>query len=181
MSENVNLLIDKMNQETLKKKKLANDANADPDRPGSQKIRTRQKEIENTDKAIQNLIKEHQRVKKRLEEVQSPEFLLNLKRNIRQAEKEVKDYEKMLMQMHHEQVKREKRMDRLIGKGGEVTMGPGGMSQQDSAQINDTTQRLAFLQDKIDELKDQIDKGEKVKQQQSEHLLELKQRMEKLQ
>lgn len=134
MSENVNLLIDKMNQESLKKKKMPDgNNNADPDRPGSQKIRTRQKEIENTDKAIQNLIKEHQRVKKRLEEVQSPEFLLNLKRNIRQAEKEVKDYEKMLLQLHHEQVKREKRMDRLIGKAGEVTMGPGGMSQQDTA------------------------------------------------
>ena len=37
-----------------------------------------------------------------MEEVQSPEFLLNLKRNIRQAEKEVKDYEKMLQQLHHE-------------------------------------------------------------------------------
>jgi uncharacterized coiled-coil DUF342 family protein len=72
MSENVNILIDKMNQESLKKKKIGGggpDGNADPDRPGSQKIRTRQKEIENTDKAIQNLIKEHQRVKRRLEEV----------------------------------------------------------------------------------------------------------------
>jgi hypothetical protein len=52
MSENVNLLIDKMNQESLKKKKAPDGNNADPDRPGSQKIRTRQKEIENTDKAI---------------------------------------------------------------------------------------------------------------------------------
>jgi hypothetical protein len=52
MSENVNLLIDKMNQESLKKKKAPEGNNADPDRPGSQKIRTRQKEIENTDKAI---------------------------------------------------------------------------------------------------------------------------------
>jgi hypothetical protein len=42
------------------------------------------------------LIKEHQRVKRRLEEVQSPEFLVGLKRNIRNAEKEVRDYEKML-------------------------------------------------------------------------------------
>lgn len=61
-------------------------------------------------------------------------------------------------------------MDRLIGKQGEVTLGPGGMSQLDSAQINDTTQRLAFLQDKIDELKEQIEKGERVKKEQGEHL-----------
>ncbi len=62
MSENVNMLIDKMNQESLKKKKIAQGnapGNGDLERPGSQKIRTRQREIENTDKAIQNLIKEH--------------------------------------------------------------------------------------------------------------------------
>ena len=56
MSENVNLLIDKMNQESMKKKKnpitQGGGAEGAGDRPGSQKIRTRQKEIENTDKAI---------------------------------------------------------------------------------------------------------------------------------
>ena len=52
MSENVNLLIDKMNQESLKKKRIPAANAADPERPGSQKIKTRQKEIENTDKAI---------------------------------------------------------------------------------------------------------------------------------
>jgi hypothetical protein len=41
MSENVNMLIDKMNQESLKKKKFG----ANNSRPGSQKIRTREKEI----------------------------------------------------------------------------------------------------------------------------------------
>jgi DNA repair ATPase RecN len=37
------------------------------------------------------------------------------------------------------------------------------------------------LQEKVEELRDQIDKGEKVKAQQSEHLNELKTRMDKLQ
>jgi hypothetical protein len=46
------------------------------------------------------LIKEHQRLKRRLEEVQSPDFLINLKKNIRNAEKEIKDYEKLLQQLH---------------------------------------------------------------------------------
>ncbi len=57
-------------------------------------------------------------------------------------------------------------MDKLLlGKGNEqMTMGPGGMSNQDSAQINDTTQRLAFLQEKIDELKDQVEKSEQLKE-----------------
>lgn len=59
------------------------------------------------------------RVKKRLEEVQSPDFLINLKKNIRAAEKEVKDYEKLLLSLHNEQVKRERRMDKMLGKGAE--------------------------------------------------------------
>jgi hypothetical protein len=45
MSENVNLLIDKMNQESMKKKKnpitQGGGAEGAGDRPGSQKIRTR--------------------------------------------------------------------------------------------------------------------------------------------
>jgi hypothetical protein len=48
MSENVNLLIEKMNQEALKKKHNGGDES----RPGSQRIRAREKEIQNTDKAI---------------------------------------------------------------------------------------------------------------------------------
>lgn len=69
MSENVNVLIDKINSESLRKKKYAQNGNAAGDRPGSQRIRAREREVQNTDKAIQNLIKEHQRVKRRLEEV----------------------------------------------------------------------------------------------------------------
>ena len=51
--------------------------------------------------------------------MQSPDFLINLKKNIRAAEKEVKDYEKLLLSLHNEQVKRERRMDKMLGKGAE--------------------------------------------------------------
>lgn len=72
-------------------------------------------------------------MKKRLEEVQSPDFLINLKKNIRAAEKEVKDYEKLLLSLHNEQVKRERRMDKMLGKGAEQVF------QHDTATINDST------------------------------------------
>lgn len=52
MSENVNVLIDKMNQESLRKKKYAQGGNGAGSRPGSQRIRAREKEVQNTDKAI---------------------------------------------------------------------------------------------------------------------------------
>jgi len=42
------------------------------------------------------LIKEHQRLKKRLEEIQNPDFLINLKKNLRIVDREIKDNEKHL-------------------------------------------------------------------------------------
>lgn len=72
-------------------------------------------------------------------------------------------------------------MDRILGKGTDHYGGiQGSSNNQDSAQINDTTQRLAFLQEKIGDLKEQIEKADKLRLSQFEHLQELKGRMEKL-
>lgn len=79
-------------------------------------------------------------------------------------------------------MRREKRMDRILGKGTDHYGGlQGTQNNQESAQINDTTQRLAFLQEKIVEMKEQIEKSDKLRLSQFEHLQELKGRMEKLQ
>ena len=42
-----------------------------------------ERELQNTDKAIINLTKEHSKLKKRLEMIQQPNFLVNLKRDIK--------------------------------------------------------------------------------------------------
>jgi hypothetical protein len=63
---------------------------------------------------------------------------LNLKKGIKNSEKEIKDYEKLLQQLHVEQVRREKRMDKIIGKSHHDPT-PSGINTQDSAQINDST------------------------------------------
>jgi len=84
MSDNVNILIEKMNQETLKKKKYLGGANpavaggAGPSGAqstisrssrGSTRIRAADQEIVNTDKAVTNLVREHTKLRRRLEEV----------------------------------------------------------------------------------------------------------------
>jgi len=69
---------------------------------------------------------------------------LNLKKNIRNAEKDIKDYEKMLQQLHVEQIRREKRLDKIIEKNEPET----------HKQINDSTARLAYLNEKVADLKD---------------------------
>ena len=152
-----------MNQESLKRKKpglrqggkdnqsLHDDEEA---RPNSKRIKTKEQEITNTDKAIQNLVKEHARVKKRLEEVQAPDFLLNLKKNLKNVDQEIKDLQMMKKNLHVEQNRREKRLDRIIEQNEPEAM----------KQINDSTQRLSYLNEKLVELKEQLEKAEQLKQ-----------------
>jgi cysteinyl-tRNA synthetase len=82
MSDNVNLLIEKMNHEALRKKKMEKDGES----VGSTRVRAADQEILNTDKAVQNLLKEHTKLRKRLEEVQNPEFLIDLKKQLKEVE-----------------------------------------------------------------------------------------------
>jgi len=166
MSENVNILIDKMNQESLKKKKFQ----PDNSRPGSQRIRTKEEEIKNTDKAIQNLVREHQRLRRRLEEVQSPDFLINLKKKLKETDQEIKEHERLKNSLHVEQIRREKRLDKIIEKN----------EPENMKTINDQTARLAYLSEKVSDLKEQLEKAERLKDQQIEHIEELKQRQHKL-
>ena len=139
MSDNVNVLIEKMNQESMRKEKikakgksihtqvgigsLAGDgglvdniggekrvnqsqlASQKPARaishsgyspkPGAASIggvrgTIAEREVQIADKAIVNLMKEHNKLKKRLELVQQPDFLINLKRDLRTTEEEIK-------------------------------------------------------------------------------------------
>lgn len=43
----------------------------------------------NSEKAIHNLMKEHNKLKKRIELLQQPNFLVNLKRDLRVANEEI--------------------------------------------------------------------------------------------
>ena len=67
MSDNVNLLIEKMNNESLRRKRV--NGGGSMDRPESVQMRAKEQEMSNQDKAIINLKKEHQRLSRRLDEV----------------------------------------------------------------------------------------------------------------
>ena len=84
MSDNVNQLIEKMNQETLKKKKYLGGVSPLTTAQGtsqaqstmhsqvshnSNRIKAADQEILNTDKAVTNLVREHTKLRRRLEEV----------------------------------------------------------------------------------------------------------------
>lgn len=87
MSDNVNTLIERMNQETLRKKKYlgpvgGNDgvsSHGSPKKTPASRLKAAEQEIVNTDKAVANLMREHNKLKRRLEEVRNPDYLINLK------------------------------------------------------------------------------------------------------
>ena len=125
----------------------------------------------NTDKAVTNLVREHTKLKRRLEEVQNPEFLINLKRRLRETELEIQNQQKLTRQLHNDQVRREQRLDKIIEKNEPETM----------KQINDQTARLAYLNEKLSELQEEKLRSEALKTQQANTLDELKVKMSKLQ
>jgi len=189
MSDNVNLLIEKMNQETLRKRKYlgagissgggdnasaAGQSTAAVSKhgsvTGSTRIRAADQEIANTDKAVGNLLKEHAKLRRRLEEVQNPEFLINLKRHLKETEAEIQRQQKITKQLHTDQVRREQRLDRIIEKN----------EPEAVKHINDRTSRLAYLNEKLAELQQEKLRTEELKAQQANTLDELKAKMSKL-
>jgi len=66
MSDNVNLLIEQMNKETLRKRRLGLVQNDEV------RVKAAEQEIVNNDKSLLLLYKEHGQLRKRLEEVRNP-------------------------------------------------------------------------------------------------------------
>lgn len=102
---------------------LTNDASSaaalsqSPSRHGGEsttnRIRAADQEIVNTDKAVSNLLREHTKLRRRLEEVRNPEFLIGLKRQLKETEDEIVQQQKLRKLLHNEQVKREHRLNHL--------------------------------------------------------------------
>jgi len=91
-----------------------------------------------------NLRKEHTRLQRRLDEVQDPEFLLNLKRQIKVQEKKQKDLKKARKELTVEQIRREKQIERAIDQ----------QEPDNLKNINDSNSRLTYLTEKVTELKE---------------------------
>lgn len=89
---------------------------------------------------------------------------MNLKKAIKQAEVDMKDHEASIKKMNVDQARREKRLDRIIENNEPESM----------KQINDSTARLQYFMEKIHELKEQLEKAEKLKEQQADHMEELR-------
>lgn len=127
--------------------------------------------IMQADKATLSLIKEHDKLKKRLKLITQPDFLANLKRDLRVTEEEIKQQEKLKRQLKVDQLKREKKLEAITSEQNE----PDVMKQ-----VYDTTQRLQFLTEKLRTLERENEKAEEARNVQLAQLEELRQRLAKL-
>ncbi len=66
------------------------------------------------DKATMSLMKEHEKLKRRLKLIMQPDFLVNLKRDLRVTEEEIKQQEKLKRQLKVDQLKREKKLESIL-------------------------------------------------------------------
>jgi len=71
------------------------------------------------DKATLSLMKEHDKLKKRLKLITQPDFLVNLKRDLRITEEEIKQQEKLKKQLKVDQLKREKKLEAITSEQNE--------------------------------------------------------------
>lgn len=66
-----------------------------------------------------SLMKEHEKLKKRLKLITQPDFLVNLKRDLRVTEEEIKQQEKLKRQLKVDQLKREKKLESIMDSNNE--------------------------------------------------------------
>lgn len=116
-------------------------------------------------------MKEHDKLKRRLKLIQQPDFLVNLKRDLRVTEEEIKQQERLKRQLKGDQIKREKKLDHILDNNTEADV---------MKQVTDTTQRLSHLTEKLNKLEVENVKAEKLRNAQLEQLDELRARLTKL-
>ena len=100
---------------------------------------------------------ERAKLQKRLDEVRNPDYLIQLKKHLKDTESEIARQKKMRKDLHNDQAKRENRLNHLAEKNDQ----PEAMKQ-----INDKTSRLAYLNEKLTELQDEKMRTEEIKMQQ---------------
>ena len=79
-----------------------------------------------------------------------------MKRDLRITEDEIKQQEKLKRQLKVDQVKREKKLDHILQENEPDVM----------KQVQDTTQRLAYLTEKLQKLEEENLKAEELRNQQ---------------
>ena len=166
MNNNLNKLIDYIKDLHLKSKPKAEDQ-----KPVELILRARNEEVKNSDKQLMNLMNEHQRLQKRLDQVSDPTYMINLRKEIQDAEHKINvTLKKEKKQLEVEQFRREKKMDKIITYG----------EPENMKSINNAQKELEVVSERLSKLRAKKAKLAEFKQTQDQQMEVLKQRLEKV-
>ena len=141
------------------------------ERPTSQRMRARDEEIKNSDKQIKNLVYEHQKLTKRIEQVSNPRYEMDLKTQISEAGREIARLRKEQKLQEVDQFRREKKMERIIQAGGET---------ENRKVIAETQKELEVLSDKMRRQADKHARLEDAKESQEKAIQDLRGKLDAL-
>lgn len=113
---------------------------------------------------------EHQRLQKRLDEVSNPNYLIDLRNSIKEAEDKIKELKRDKKNLEVEQFRREKKMDKIINHG----------EPENMKSINDAQKELEVVTDKLSRLRTKKDKLAEFKISQDAQMENLKEKLEKV-
>lgn len=162
LSENSTTLCDELQKKHYKKKKS-------PKRlDGELELKIKDREIENADKQMANLLTEYNTVKKRIEQVGDYNYAVELKSKVAENERKIKENEKLIKEMEQDQKRRDIQMNRLVKEEKTEKM----------RRVDYKHSKLTYLQEKINELEERIAQLKVVKDEQDGQEAETKQKYE---
>jgi hypothetical protein len=132
----------------------------------------KQQEIENYDKLTKNLVREHEKLSKRLELVANPQYVFDLREKVEEMKNYVRELKNNQRLLEKNQKNRDKKLNYMINKGGEV----GHLRK-----INDTQNELAVTRNQLAKVTNKLQKLEETKQHNQEQISQLNDKLSKLQ
>jgi len=169
LNESLNIFIEEMKnfkERTSKKRQV------DPAEEDERKRRVKQQEIHNYDKLTKNLIKEHEKLSRRLELVSNPQYVFDLREKVEEMKNYVRDLKNNQRKLEKNQKNRDKKLNYMINRGGEV----GHMRK-----INDTHNELAVTRTQMGKVNYKLEKLEEAKIHNQEQISALTDKLSKLQ
>lgn len=162
LSENSTTLCDELQKRHYKKKKTPRKID------GETELKIKDREIENADKQMSNLLTEYNAVKKRIEQVGDYNYAVELKSKVQENEQKIKDNEKLIKEMEQDQKRRDIQMNRLVKEEKTEKM----------RRVDYKHSKLTYLHEKISDLESKIQTLEQVQKEQDEQETEITQKYE---
>lgn len=171
LNNSLNLFLEEM--QIMKIKASAKNKKAmDPGEYEEHKRVLKEREIENYDKMTTNLVKEYNKLSKRLDWVSNPQYVFDLREKVDEMKNYVKSLKDDKKKMEKNQANRDKKLNYMMNQGGEI----GHLKN-----INNTHNELTVTRNQLIKLEKRFEKMNVTKQANQDQIQSLTDKLNKLQ